>query len=889
MVTKRTSVILRRWGSIIAQGLLGAAILPLVGSIFLNCSWLAKWSWAIGVGAVAGLGVLRLRSKSPLGSFLGLRYLAVYPPPWVAAVVGLTALMAFLAWEPRVAEVTKCGQFEAGALIDFLIPGLLLLVYLAGSLSFLFNQGGCGVSISRVMGEIISEQELSTEQPRADISGTLPEKLILWLRDDNPVRHPNDDRFGLRRIAERIAKRISESKDTSLTITLTGEFGSGKSSILRMVAHRLIENGCIGHDLVLVRVGLWPFETKESAIRGILQELTKALSNYINTSSIAGLADEYVSVVESAGAPWGGLLRSFGRRSPSEVLTDYDNVATAIGVRIVLWIEDLERFVRFNQNSGPSDTGVERLESIRSLLHELSKLNRLCVVLSTKSLELRLDMEKISKYVEPIPSIGHVEAWAVISEFREYCLKRAPFIDPAQKRVREYLSKQGADGFQGLSHYRSAHMDLRDAISRICNNPRKLKFALRHCLDIWDRIAGEIDFDDLLILSIVRTAEPDAFVVISEYIEHSWGVMGDTKTKRERELKEQFCDHLKKTVADEDRRAMLESVYDFIFMRDSKPQGVAASREYWERFTSMERVDDLDQDQPVLREIEAWRRDNASKGFLDILIAGKRKEFVQTCIRNWTEDEAVSLLDCVFTHALETGTLLHRQGFYSFNGPDTAWNLIGQKINEGSLETDSKRLRCVVTHLAKSSVSIHWGAAMSILYFFLEKGNHARAYRFFSDQVAVSIRRVIYDEILEFVSVADVARLCGVLKGAEPYTVKCLVLGFKSADQNTADIAMPFKTWSALRRALLGAAMSNQAVILPQIALMITRPHDTLWGGGLQFSKDNVSRLSFELEELAGVFVDISELGIEGHDERAACLEVERGLKEMLEEQRGAN
>lgn len=95
------------------------------------------------------------------------------------------------------------------------------------------------------------------------------DQLRLWIDDDQPVEHPNQDRFGAHdEIAQRIAGRLRAWSigSPAPTIAVVGPMGSGKSTIRALVQHYLQ-----GDDsLRIADLSLWSFADVEAAVRGIL-------------------------------------------------------------------------------------------------------------------------------------------------------------------------------------------------------------------------------------------------------------------------------------------------------------------------------------------------------------------------------------------------------------------------------------------------------------------------------------------------------------------------------------------------------------------------------------------------------------------------------------------
>jgi hypothetical protein len=118
-----------------------------------------------------------------------------------------------------------------------------------------------------------------------------------------------------------------------------------------------------------------------------------------------------------------------------------------------------------------------------------------------------------------------------------------------------------------------------DALVALCSTPRTMKQALRYCLDTWDRLAGEIDFDDVLVLSILRESAPDAVTLIQShihYLRNRWTDRGrDSDKKKEEELSWQ--QHLKAALPSDELQRPVEVLVQFLFgekRQSDSPQSV---------------------------------------------------------------------------------------------------------------------------------------------------------------------------------------------------------------------------------------------------------------------------------------------------------------------------
>ena len=194
----------------------------------------------------------------------------------------------------------------------------------------------------------------------------------------------------------------------------------------------LQQRGVLDQKIATVTVSLWPFDTPEAAIRGILTGLTRELAKHVNTLSITGIGSSYVHAIESAGGTFKSLAQLLqGSSQPDDVLQGIEDIAIATGVRFILWLEDVERFAGAEGLSTEEARrrDAERLGAIRALLFLLDQRNHISVVIVDASLQARFDVEKISRFVDTPPRIRHSTVLKMMTTFRDGSLS-VKHIDP---------------------------------------------------------------------------------------------------------------------------------------------------------------------------------------------------------------------------------------------------------------------------------------------------------------------------------------------------------------------------------------------------------------------------------------------------------------------------
>ncbi|MFN0011188.1 MAG: hypothetical protein ACKVS8_06030 [Phycisphaerales bacterium] len=328
-----------RWLDVVAYAFCGSAIWVLAGP------WITRRfepaADAIGalspvaivyglLGVVAAAWFLTGRGRS--SGWLGVRHPATYPPVWFSAIVAIAVRHTQLAG----------SNGGASALVDDfrlvwwwwmqLQPwGWPLAVVAAGAL--------VARSLARDVRLRGFDAHAAMRAPASvSVTGVRDfADIERWVRDDSEIAAPCDDYLDHCAVAKRIASRLRADGEAP-TVAVVGPLGSGKSSIRGLTQFYLRND----RRVRFVHLSLWPFESPEAAVRGVLGSLLHELGLHVNSLALAGLPEDYVLAVEQAGGLWAGIGRLVrGSTDPAAVVRRLDEVAGAIGIRLVIWVEDL--------------------------------------------------------------------------------------------------------------------------------------------------------------------------------------------------------------------------------------------------------------------------------------------------------------------------------------------------------------------------------------------------------------------------------------------------------------------------------------------------------------------------------------------------------------------
>jgi len=830
-----------RWLTILCYGIVASAIVALA------------WPWTtakmprhlrtVGWGAWSAIPivvlctVLFVRALPELWrKRFGVRSFCRYPPAWSAAPLGVALLLWFWGLVP------SAGRAATSAVA----PGDFLVLARWASYTTL----ACWLFIGAATASLPRRKPLwrtGLEAEKCDLTSDFP-ALCKWLSDDKPINNPRNDAFGHHAIARRIATRVLTNPST--TVALLGALGAGKSSVYRLFEHELRAKGNSTRTEV-VGISIWSYRTQEAAILGILDALLDALGAHVSTLPLRGLPAKYLDLLEHAGdlpSKAGRLLRS--NASPESLLKEFDAVACAIERRFILWVEDDERFARTIAGEA---TANDPIGLVRSALHLLDRSKNISVLLASGTSRDRFDFEKVARYVEQLPQLEPSAVALVLEAFARGCFDGPPFVYIGRK-LRELVptrtNPDDGDDLEGLilgEHPRG----IARTLSELCSTPRVLKQALRACLEKWDVLRGEIDFEDLLSMCVLREAEPSAFDLVSNHIDD----LRATRRHMGEDPARDFWSALKKRYRRKDARLeTITALINFVFERQSpvtKPQGIALfdHRDYWSRFMSVPDLGYDERDQPMLRAAQSG----------DLAELARR-------LANPHASRAAELLS-VRAAPIDLPLLLslvieQRCGEDPANWGDRvpgimpAWRMMLQRNRMESPPIDVRvlhatLLRGITAALPHSIVLVD----ELMRYFAMVDSEVESLLRDGDNELGPGLHARLH-EMFTAAFNGFPRKLAQALRGRR-YDALYYVAWTRSRVRAKQIGALPFSGWSEFAATLLQSAREHPDVVLPQVARFVVQENENARRGfdqGYAYDTDSAARLFTDSEVLLGIF-----------------------------------
>ena len=372
---------------------------------------------------------------------------------------------------------------------------------------------------------------------------------------DRPIEYREQDRLGRRSFAEAIARQArAVPAQHGFTIAVVGEWGSGKTSVLNMVAETLVDDL---KSVAVLRFNPWLFGSADDLVARFFHELSAQLGR----SRSEGLKDvaKALSNLGQSLAPLSPITGTTGLANLFAKLTDHwtkppslhdkrDHLSKALAAsdsRVIVLIDDIDRL----------EAGETR---------EIMRLVRLTSDLPNVIFLLAFDWRHVARSLGENETEGRqyldkiVQVSYDLPNAREAILPGIllPWLDEVIRgRELAQLDKE----VWGRVFY--------DVIKPLIGNLRDVKRYLHSIPVTLDTIGQEVALADLLAMEALRILRPalfDELRVHAEYLVHSdWGVgLRMTEEARSGETKAKLSAMLQRA---EGERGVLNSILEILF------------------------------------------------------------------------------------------------------------------------------------------------------------------------------------------------------------------------------------------------------------------------------------------------------------------------------------
>ena len=619
-----------------------------------------------------------------------------------------------------------------------------------------------------------------------------------WINSgEAPIQELGEDLFSRTGTAEKIAAHISSNRSSERMIALLGPMGSGKTSILN-IALRSVEERC--PNTVVVRTDLWKAKSPEQLPEVILNDIVKVLDNVCDTVDLRGIPLSYRRI--GAAEPSGILHRLFSLENRSTSLHGLDqlcDVLEALDRHIVLVVEDLERL--------PRSFGITH---VSRFLWSIREIHRFSTIIAIDPKRTRMDFAKLCDSIEFVPELSVVDVAKVLIDQYEDWTSNYGDIDPqinhsGRDKLDLAMAKNHSIPLYLLSQVHSSPIRM---LTTLLSTPRFAKQALHRIDSVWSELHGEVNLDDLIILSVLRSCAPSIFQFIVTNIE----VARKTSDGLEDGLLKSFCQEWEKILQRERHSKTVRHLVDLLGIpqlqvpkgsyrkSDESIQGVHLDEkpDYFARIVAGRLSSNEIRDQKVLRDIAESKSGNCRK---------VAEGLVQSAVSNdsyasaWYRFSTPSVEEFLKTTEDVIDILLEQHGA-AVDPRHPALVMLSSRLHENlpvdGLSSIQDWLECQASRNVAKSLSLASG-----LVLFCERALP----KLEGSKDLARLSRLLLDEISR--QVESPHQLCESLSVDYPCTVRILLSDIRS-ESDTDGVH--------LMSQLLKAAETDRQRIIPQLA-----------------------------------------------------------------------
>lgn len=366
-----------------------------------------------------------------------------------------------------------------------------------------------------------SHSELDNKEPMAVLTRDT-EKFIEWLKKEKPIENTEDDFFASDTIARRIVKALP-----SKSISLIGPYGSGKISILNLTKNKIKEE----KSKIIISISAWGYENKKM-VSYILENIVNEVSKYTDSLCISFLPLDFQNIfLRNSWGIFDVLKFIFAFENPEGLINKLNDLLKRLNKKLIIFLEDIDR----NQ-----DTNVHH--QLYSLFNYFTSADYISFVVTYGGSDIVEPLTKITDKTEIVPKLDEFILYDLLTKFRSYCLGyyndilppgfdmktiNSRFGLPIDNPSRDYKRLQQIMAY--IRHKSKSYKPI-DCVIELLRYPRQFKRALANTWGAWQKLHGEINYDDLLVIHSIKTTSCELFHFIVNNIDQ-FKTFADVNTK----------------------------------------------------------------------------------------------------------------------------------------------------------------------------------------------------------------------------------------------------------------------------------------------------------------------------------------------------------------------
>jgi len=420
-------------------------------------------------------------------------------------------------------------------------------------------------------------------------------------------------------------------------------------------------------------------------------------------------------------------------------------------------------------------------------------------------------------------------------------LREEPSIfDAASFAHRDRLKIENLEMQAAILQYRHDPQQptLHESVTMLIETPRVFRMLLRACYDTWRSLRGEIDFDDVLVMTTLKIARPKVFALINDRIsDFRQGFLSHASNRNNDEaVVKPAAEELKALLAREKDLVKANAIAELIefvfpdFQRQGQsgrqpfrhitanPQGLAinVNVDYWERFAASVPIDFEESDQQLMQEINFWK-ERTSAALIARMIDPKRGHRVECYAEHFEPTEIVRLLKDT-TESLKDVAATH------FADRGVATPIVSIWRMAIVRRPDAHELSMAINSGIANVIDTNLPLANTLFNVFCEREEPEHIYLLSRDN-RDNIRNCLTLLMVSRFKDDDGTKLADALNDGSPYLLGWLVRTLTRRRHDNYD-GIPFDRWSDFAKIMVRAAKQDPGKMLPQFVGFLTNSVD---------------------------------------------------------------